>query len=106
MDVFQALADPNRRNIVSQLKHNYELSISEINQKHHISRQALTKHLNKLVMAGIIVKRKQGKTSLHSLNPQPLKVVADWLQPYARLWDQRLENLKEFTELQQQQNHE
>ena len=105
MDVFQALADPNRRSIVAQLKNNHELSISELNKNRSISRQALTKHLNKLVIAGIIVKRKQGKASLHSLNPQPLKTVADWLQPYVVLWDQRLEHLKNFTE-HQVKNHE
>jgi DNA-binding transcriptional ArsR family regulator len=105
MDVFQALADPNRRSIMAQLKTDHELSISELNSKHNISRQALTKHLNKLVEAGIIVKRKEGKNSLHSLNPQSLKTVAEWLKPYAALWDQRLEKLTNFTE-QQMKKHE
>ncbi len=98
MDVFQALADPNRRHIMAQLQRASELSITELCQAHDVSRQALTKHLNKLVQAGLINKRKAGKESLHSLNPQPLKEVADWLQPYAALWDQRLNQLKHFVE--------
>ncbi|MGJ8664638.1 MAG: ArsR/SmtB family transcription factor, partial [Marinicella sp.] len=63
-----------------------------------MSRQALSKHLNKLVNAGIINKRKSGKESLHRLNPDSLQEVATWLQPYAARWDQRLNNLKQFIE--------
>lgn len=98
MDIFQALADPSRRSIVGQLRHNDELSISAMCQTHTMSRQALTKHLNKLIAAGIITKRKQGKQSLHSLNPESLKPLAEWLQPYAALWDVRLKNLQNFIE--------
>ncbi len=98
MDIFQALADPNRRHIMGQLQHSRELSITDLCQDHQMSRQALTKHLNKLVQAGLITKRQAGKQRLHRLNPMPLKEVADWLQPYAALWDQRLDQLKQFVE--------
>ena len=98
MDVFQALSDPVRRQIVADLSDGGERSLTELSQGHRISRQAVTKHLNGLSAAGIIQHRKQGKNRMHRLNPLPLKEVADWLAPYAALWDQRLAALQNFLE--------
>ena len=101
MDIFQAIADPTRRSIVAHLKNVPDQSITHLSEnqsisRQAISRQAISKHLKILIDADIITKKKQGRHSLHTLNPEPLKEIAYWLAPYAELWDQRLSNLQTF----------
>ncbi len=96
MDIFKAMADPIRRDILACLKESPKQSISDLTRHHKITRQAVTKHLNILVDAGVVNTHVMGKNRLHQLNPEPLKEMASWLAPYAKLWDQRLANLKTF----------
>ncbi len=96
MDIFKAMADPIRRDILACLKDQPKQSINALTKNHQITRQAVTKHLNILVKSGLVQTQMVGKQRLHQLNAEPLKQVADWLKPYAALWDQRLANLKTF----------
>ena len=96
MDIFKAMADPVRREMLATLRKRPLLSISELSERQPMSRQAVTKHLNILVKAGLVQTEVVGKTRLHQLNAEPLKQMANWLQPYAALWDQRLNTLKTF----------
>jgi len=96
MDIFQAIADPTRRELVAQLKNNPSQSITRLCKNQSISRQAVTKHLKILINANIVISEKKGRHSLHTLNPQPLKEIADWLAPIANMWNQRLANLQSY----------
>ncbi len=96
MDIFKAMADPVRRDILACLKEQPKQSISTLTKNRQITRQAVTKHLNVLVKTGLVQTQMVGKQRLHQLNAEPLKQVADWLQPYAALWDRRLDKLKTF----------
>jgi DNA-binding transcriptional ArsR family regulator len=96
MDIFQAIADPTRRSIVAQLKNNSAQSLANLCVNQSISRQAISKHLKILVDADIVITKKKGRNSLHTLNPIPLKEIAHWLEPFAILWDQRLSNLQSY----------
>lgn len=96
MDIFYALADPTRRNIISELRLLNNQSITQLTNNQSITRQAITKHLNILTRVGIVKIIWKGREKHHSLNPDSLKELADWLKPYARLWDQRLDQLTEF----------
>lgn len=96
MDIFQAIADPTRRSIVAHLKNVPDQSITDLSENQSISRQAVSKHLKILIEVDIIIAKKNGRQSLHTLNSQPLKEIAYWLEPYAELWDQRLSNLQIF----------
>lgn len=96
MDIFKAMADPIRRDLLACLKDHPKQSINELTSNHQITRQAVTKHLNILVKTGLVQTQMVGKQRLHQVNAEPLKKVADWLQPYAEMWDQRLANLKTF----------
>jgi DNA-binding transcriptional ArsR family regulator len=107
MDIFQAIADPTRRSIVAQLIKQPAQSITHLceNQsinRQAISRQAITKHLKILINADVIRTEQNGRHSLHTLNPEPLKEIADWLAPIAKLWDQRLANLQTYLKDQQE----
>ena len=70
------------------------LSIKQLATSLPISRQAVTKHLDILQASGLVRIQKAGRERLHSLNSSPLKEVEDWLEPYAREWDEHLSRLQ------------
>jgi len=93
-DVFAAVSDPTRRLILGRLRDEGESSLKTLARHLPMSRQAVTKHLDILVAAGLVTKRAQGRKRLHALRPEPLREVGDWLAPYAAAWDERLERLR------------
>ncbi len=70
------------------------LSIKQLAATLPISRQAVTKHLGVLQAVGLVRVQKAGRERLHSLNSSPLREVEDWLEPYAREWDEHLSRLQ------------
>lgn len=96
MDIFKAIADSTRREIIHSLKDHNQLSTTHLTKQHNISRQAINKHLKILMEQHIISKQQIGKCCLYTLNPEPLKQINDWLKPYAELWDKRLSDLQNF----------
>lgn len=96
-DVFQAIADPTRRTLLELLA-GKELSISTISSQFTMSRTAVTKHLNVLESAGIVVARKAGREKLYSLDASPLKSLQSWLDFYEQYWDNKLTKLKQTIE--------
>ncbi len=93
-DVFLAVADSTRRQILERLRRCGPLSIKQLAEPLPISRQAVTKHLDALQEAGLVRMRRVGRLRLQSLDATPLRKMDDWLKPYADFWDERLERLK------------
>ena len=102
-DVFQAIADPTRREILKLLAEK-ELPISEITLHFPISRTAIVKHLQILLDARLVSSRKLGREKLFSLQPEPLEEVQKWLSYYERFWSNKLSMLKYVAENIQEQN--
>ena len=96
--VFDAVADPTRRQLLERLRRSGPLSIKELAEPLSISRQAVTKHLDILCASGLVRVDRDGRKRLHLLDAQPLREVEEWLQPYAEAWDRRLERLKKHLE--------
>jgi DNA-binding transcriptional ArsR family regulator len=96
--VFAAVADPTRRLLLERLRANGPASIATLGEGLPISRQAVTKHLDTLRTAGLIVVRRAGRERLHELDSAPLREVDDWLRPYAEAWDRRLDALRRHLE--------
>ena len=96
MDIFSALADPTRRHIIEQLHRRGPQSIKQLGQELSISRQALTKHLNKLIAAKLIDAEFVGKERVHVLQDKPLQQFKRWLAPFEARWEQRLGALSEY----------
>ncbi|WP_338292266.1 ArsR/SmtB family transcription factor [Planctobacterium marinum] len=99
MDIFQAMADPTRRNIIERLS-SYQaaktgLSIKELTADTGISRQAVTKHLNVLVKSGAVKAEFKGKEKRHFLKHYAFSGAFQWLAPIAEEWDERLIRLKQ-----------
>jgi DNA-binding transcriptional ArsR family regulator len=87
-DVFKALADPTRRQILDELTERNGQTLFEICSrlatKHQLSssRQAISQHLELLEAAGLIETRREGRFKFHHLNTRPLEHIADrWLKP-------------------------
>lgn len=93
--VFTAIADPTRRQVLERLRTDGALSLKQLAEPLSVTRQAVTKHLNILHQAGLIRVERQGRERLHHLQPEPLKSLGDWLQPYAQAWDQAFERLRQ-----------
>lgn len=90
--VFQALSDPTRRNILQHLDGN-ALRVSELAARFHISLQAVSRHIQVLVRAGLIQQERTGRISRCSLTTGPLLDAAVWLNRYTKYWQQQFDVL-------------
>jgi DNA-binding transcriptional ArsR family regulator len=95
--VFRAISDPTRRSIMALLA-DKEQSLNEIAANYDMTRPAVTKHLNILKEGGLISVRAQGRERLHRLQPEALKTVADWVNFFSQFWDEKLADLKQAVE--------
>jgi DNA-binding transcriptional ArsR family regulator len=90
--VFAALADPTRRAIIARLAEG-EATAGELAGGFPISPQAISKHLNVLEAAGLIVRTRQAQFRRCRLAPGPLRDLATWVEQYRRHWDERYDAL-------------
>jgi len=98
-NVFKALADVSRRELLDQLCKKNGQTLSELCERHDMSRQAVTKHLVLLEEAGLVVAAKRGREKLHYLNPVPInEIYMRWIGKFERKRVQALYNLKQALE--------
>ncbi|AGZ43204.1 ArsR/SmtB family transcription factor [Actinoplanes friuliensis] len=90
--IFAALADPTRRAIVARLAEG-EATVNELAAPFPISMQAISKHLNVLEKAGLIVRTREAQWRRCRIQPEPLRDVASWVAQYQRLWEERYDSL-------------
>lgn len=93
--IFGSLADPTRRDILSRLQDG-ALNVSEIAEPYDMSLAAVSKHLKILEQAELIVKKRQGKERIVSLQPKAIVEAAEYLKQYEQLWLERFERLDAF----------
>jgi DNA-binding transcriptional ArsR family regulator len=96
-DVFAALADPTRRAIVARLAAG-EATVQQLGEPFPISAQAISKHLNVLERAGLIVRTREAQWRRCRIVAGPLRDVATWAEQYRRLWDERYDALGTYLE--------
>ena len=96
-DVFQALADPTRRAILTLLRQGSQ-PVNGIASDFPISRPAISRHLRVLREAELVTEIKVGRNRLYELNAGPLRDVDDWLAHYRHMWQHQLRNLKRYVE--------
>jgi DNA-binding transcriptional ArsR family regulator len=97
---FSALADPTRRAILARLALG-ETTVNELAEPFAMSLPAVSKHLKVLESAGLISRGRQAQWRPCKLQPEGLKTVADWVEAYSRLWEDRLDRLDDYlTQLQ------
>ncbi|MBO0871399.1 MAG: winged helix-turn-helix transcriptional regulator [Micromonosporaceae bacterium] len=91
MDVFAALANPTRREVLRLLLSG-SAPVQQLADRFEMRRPSLSEHLKVLKDAGLVVERRSGRQRLYSLRPQPLREVAEGLAPYERLWRETVRN--------------
>ena len=94
-EVFGALADPTRRDILQRL-HQAELTVSQIASAYPLSFAAISKHLKVLEKARLIIKRRRGKERLVQLSPAALMPAAEYVEAFRQLWDERFDSLDNY----------
>jgi DNA-binding transcriptional ArsR family regulator len=97
-DVFSAIADPTRRQILDVLAQVDELPLYEMTAKFHMGRTGVSKHLAILKEAGLVEDRKVGRESRYHLKAARLHEVQEWVSFYERFWTQRIDRLKDLLE--------
>jgi len=96
MDIFNALAEPTRRNIVELLASNGELSATAIYSKFKVSAPAISQHLKVLKEAKIVDVEKRAQQRVYFINPSAFLELEDWAKKMSRLWCERFDRLEEF----------
>ena len=101
--VFTALADANRRRLLTTLAQGSPKTATQLardfaRQRHAISRQGIAKHLHLLAQSGLIQSQTQGREKRYAFDPASLKVASDWIDALGRQWDERLLRLKTLVE--------
>ena len=91
-DVFQAIADPTRRAILSLIALQ-AMTPNALADNFHSSRQAVSKHLKILVECQMIRQEQAGREIYYHLNAKQLKEVDKWLEPFRNLWTERFNQL-------------
>ncbi len=100
---FAALADPTRRAILARLVDG-EKSVKELARPFDMSGPAITKHLKVLERAKLIARGRHAQWRPCRLKAKPLKEVADWVEHYRLLWEERFDRLDDYLrELQQKE---
>ncbi len=103
-DVFQALADPTRRSILSLLARR-ALTLNAIAHNFAISRPAVSKHIKILSECGLVRVRQEGRERYCDAKPEKLDEVSDWVTAYKNMWNERLDSLEAYlNELQSAEN--
>ncbi|SKB81710.1 ArsR/SmtB family transcription factor [Dyadobacter psychrophilus] len=96
-DVFQAIADPTRRAILTLIALQ-AMTPNALAEHFDTSRQAVSKHIKILTECQLVSQEQQGREIYYHFNPQKMKEVADWLAPFQKMWEERFDRLDNILE--------
>ncbi|MES2655763.1 MAG: metalloregulator ArsR/SmtB family transcription factor [Bacteroidota bacterium] len=91
-DVFQAIADPTRRAILTLIALQ-AMTPNALAEHFDTSRQAVSKHIKILTECQLVKQEQSGREIYYHFNPQKMKEVADWLAPFQQMWEDRFDRL-------------
>jgi DNA-binding transcriptional ArsR family regulator len=97
-DVFNAIAEPRRREIIAVLVDGKEHAVGEVVSMLRLPQPAVSKHLSVLRKVGVVTVSKRGQLRMYRLNPKELKPVHDWVKTYERFWTHQIDKVKERAE--------
>lgn len=102
-DVFQAIADPTRREIINMVARQ-SLNLNAVADKFDISRPAISKHIKILTECGLIVIKQQGRERYCEAKLNTLNQVSDWVEQYRQFWTAKLDSLEQYLDKLQSEN--
>jgi DNA-binding transcriptional ArsR family regulator len=97
-DVFNAIAEPRRREIIGLLNDGQEWAVNDVVARVKIAQPAVSKHLGVLRKVGVVKVVKRGQRRLYRLHAVQLKPIHDWVKPYERYWTHQLGHIKQRAE--------
>ena len=97
-DVFNAIAEPRRRQIVELLAQRGALAVGTLVAALGLPQPAVSKHLGVLRKVGIVSVTRHGKQRVYNLRAEKLKTVHDWVKRFEGLWGHQLDRIKERAE--------
>ncbi len=93
-DVFNAIAEPRRREIIAFLADGSDRPVGDVVTQLGLGQPAVSKHLSVLRQVGLVTATKRGQLRLYRLNAKELKPVYDWVKDYERYWTHQLDRIK------------
>lgn len=94
-DIFQAIADPTRRAILSLLAFQ-AMTPGAIAENFDSSRQTISKHIQILTECQLVRQEQKGREIYYHFNPQKMKEVSDWVDQYRKFWNNKLDSLESY----------
>lgn len=103
-DVFQAIADPTRRAILTLIAVQ-AMTPNAVADHFDSSRQAVSKHIRILAECDLLEQKQQGREIYYYLNPEKMKAIADFLEPFREIWEKRFQKLDSILEKMKNENN-
>ena len=100
-DVFQAIADPTRREILGMIA-DEPLNVNSVAEHFDVSRTAIYKHIKILIECGLVDVQQKGRERFCEAKLEKLSEVSDWVEQYRKLWTQKLDALGHYLDRMQQ----
>ena len=94
-DVFQAIADPTRREIINLIARQ-SLNLNSVAENFNVSRPAISKHIKILTECGLIVIKQQGRERYCEAKLEKLNEVSDWVEQYRKFWHAKFDALGNY----------
>lgn len=95
-DVFTAIADATRRDLLLRLATDGEQSVSQLLEPLSVSQPTISKHLRVLREAGLVRSRKAGRLMVYQIEASQLQQVYDWVAHFEQHWDEKLDALGKY----------
>jgi DNA-binding transcriptional ArsR family regulator len=97
-DIFSAIAEPRRREVIAVLSDGHDHAVNEIVIRMKMAQPAVSKHLGALRKAGVVTVVKRGQHRMYRLKPESLKPVHDWVKFFERYWTHQVDQIKQRAE--------
>lgn len=97
-DVFNAIAEPRRREIIGVLVDGQERAVGDVVKVVRMSQPTVSKHLGVLRRVGVVTVVKRGQHRMYRLNAAELKPVHDWVKTFEKYWTHQISRIKERAE--------
>jgi DNA-binding transcriptional ArsR family regulator len=97
-DVFNAIAEPRRRQIIEMLANTGELPVGDLVRRLRMPQPAVSKHLRVLRSVRLVSVNRRGRSRVYRLDAEQLRPVHDWVKHYERFWGHQLDRIKRRAE--------
>jgi DNA-binding transcriptional ArsR family regulator len=91
-DVFQAIADPTRRDIMGLLA-KQPMTPKDVTESFKVSRQAISKHIKFLAECGLLGVSIRGREHYYNIEPERLAEIVEWIEPFRKMYENRFDRL-------------